>query len=97
MAKDWVRVEKIEKIFNIAPMEVNDKKFNKLIRNTKTLSVEDLKKEANDLHEANEIKENSLIVGLDNNLLKSEKAIKEATRIKKMRERDNNKKKNAET
>ena len=97
MAKDWVRVEKIEKIFNITPMEVNDKKFNKLIRNTKTLSVEDLKKEANDLHEANETKENSLIVGLDNNLLKSEKAIKEATRIKKMRERDNNKKKNAET
>ena len=43
MAKDWVRVEKIEKIFNITPMEVNDKKFNKLIRNTKTLSVEDLK------------------------------------------------------
>ena len=96
MAKDWVRIEKIENIFNITPMEVNDKKFNKLIHNTKTLSIEDLKKEANNLHEANEIDEDKLISAFDNNLLKSEKAIKEATRIKKMRERAN-KKKNAET
>lgn len=95
MAKDWLRVEKIEKIFNITPMKANDKSFNKLIRNTTTPSIENLKEEANNLYEANKINEDKLIFAFDNNLLKSEKATKEAIRIKKMRERAT-KKKNAE-
>lgn len=83
----------MDSIWNITPMETNDKGMQKLIRNTPKMSVEELQKEANTLNEQKRIKEADLITALDDGRLKGKSIIKEANRIKKQRENNSKKKK----
>ena len=64
---------------------------------TPTLTVADMKKKSSELYNAQKQKENSLLQAFDDKKLKSEKAIKQAIRIKKERaKRQNDAKQNTE-
>ena len=63
--------------------------FEKAIKNTKSLSAEDLKKESDMLYAKKVATEDSLLKAFEDKKLKSNNAIKQALRIKKEREKQN--------
>lgn len=100
MSKKWTKM-----YFGTEPKKeesVDHKKkriaaFEKAIKNTKSLSVEDLKKESDDLYKKTVAVEDSLLSALEAGKLKSEAAIKQANQIKKAREKKAVKKQPAST
>jgi len=93
MAKDWIQ---IDTIYNEIPPKTKaelakaSKNYKKLMAKTKTLSVIDMKKKSVELYNEQKEKENSLIQAFDDKKLKSDKAIKQAIRIKKERAKRKN-------
>lgn len=63
----------------------NEQEFSKLIRNTKTLSVLDLKKESEKLYDKQVSEEDRLLDAFANKRLKSKAAIKKALKLKKLK------------
>lgn len=59
--------------------------FNDLIRNTKSLSIEDLKKRSEEIYDKEIAEENKLLSAFNEKILKSKTAINKALRIKKER------------
>ena len=88
MAKNWIKIDTIYS--PIAPetreeRQRKTKRYNHLMATTETLSAKDLKKQSIALYNEQKEKENSLLQAYDDKKLKSEKAIKQAIRIKKER------------
>lgn len=89
MAKGWTSLITI----NTAPKSAEtaaqrrqrDKSFSNLIRNTKSLSVEDLKKQSDELYAKQRAEEDKLLQAFAEKKVKSKTAIKQALRIKKER------------
>lgn len=88
MSKKWKTIKTI----NYTPKNLSkeesvkqDQNFAKLIKNTKTLSVKDLKTESKALYATKLAEEDKLIEAFDNKKLKSKEAIKRAIYIKKDR------------
>ena len=88
MAKNWI---KIDTIYNeIDPLtraerQKASKAYKKLMAKTKTLTVIDMKKKSVELYNKQKEKEDSLLQAFEDKKLKSDKAIKQAIRIKKER------------
>ena len=93
MAKDWIQIDTIytEKDPKTrAERAKASKKYKSLMAKTHTLSVADLKKQSNELYHEQKMKEEHLLEAFKDNRLKSEKAIKQAIRLKKERMRKKN-------
>ena len=65
-----------------------EKSFDKYIRNTKSPSFAELKRESEDLYNKKVANENALIAAADAGILKSERLKKQALLIKKRREKE---------
>ena len=99
MAKDWEKVNIVVRdgkaalevadnsSKNVSEAPARRNKFDK----TKKLSFEDLKKEGEELALKKSIYEADLLSALDKGVLKSKKAIKEATALKKKKEKNSKK------
>lgn len=74
----------------------NEQGFNNLIRNTKTLSVVDLKKESDELYDKVVAEEDKLLAAFADKKIKSKAAIKQALKIKKARAKEHLSSKNTE-
>ena len=86
MAKGWKTVY-TNKDTSPALTVKDDKRFNDAIRRTKKVtSVDQLKADSEKAYKNQKDKEDSLLYALDNKLLKSKTAIKQATQIRKARE-----------
>lgn len=89
MAKGWISLTTV----NTAPKSAEtaaqrrqrDRSFSNLIRNTKSLSVEDLKKQSDELYAKQRAEEDKLLQAFAEKKVKSKTAIKQALRIKKER------------
>ena len=94
MAKNWTTIETIyslkDKPETLEEQRRKTKNFNKLMAKTKTLTVPELKKQSIEHYNEQKNKENSLLDAYENKRLKSEKAIKQAIRIKKERAKRQN-------
>ena len=90
MAKNWTTIETIYSLKNKPETKTEQRRktkiYNKLMK-TPTLSVVDLKKKSIELFNENKTKEDNLLQAYEDKRLKSEKAIKQAIRIKKERAR----------
>ena len=84
MADGWKRAFTIN---GESEVKSNDKHFNDTIRNTKSLSVDELKKESANAYAKKVAETESLLSALENGTLKSKTLIKRATRIKEEREK----------
>lgn len=99
MAKGWTKVKTV----NDAPVNKEsaaDKRkriheFENTLRNTPVMSEDELKKHGIQLGNAKEERENSLVQAYEDKRLKSAKAIKEAQRIIRAREKAKEKKEKA--
>lgn len=93
MAKDWI---KIDTIYNeIDPLtraerQKASKRYKSLMAKTKTLPIVEIKKRSIELYNKNKVEEDSLLQAFADKRLKSEKAIKQAIRIKKERAKRQN-------
>ena len=88
MAKNWIQIDTIYKEPSPktkAELAKASKKYKKLMAKTKTLSVIDMKKQSAGLYNKKKAEEDSLLEAFADKRLKSEKAIKQAIRIKKER------------
>lgn len=89
MAKGWTTVETIYTLKNkpetLEEQRNKTKKFKRLMATTKTLTIPELKKQSIERYNEQKNKEDSLLDAYENKRLKSEKAIKQAIRIKKER------------
>lgn len=88
MAKGWT---KLETVFDVEKKSQEnrikeDRKWSNLIRNTKIRSFEQMKKDADQHYEEQIAYENSLLEAFNNKQLKSKNLIKQAIRLKKIKE-----------
>jgi len=94
MAKGWTRIETIYSLKNspetIAERRRKTKLFNKMMATTPTLPASELKKRSNELYNKKKAEEDNLLQAYADKRLKSEKAIKQAIRIKKERAKRQN-------
>ena len=95
MAKGWTKVETIYDTEKKTREESirDDKKWNKLIKGTKIRTIEQMKKDADKSYEEQVAADDNLIQSFDDKKLKSKQMIKQAIRIKKIREQAEAKKK----
>lgn len=84
MAKGWKTAFKIN---GDSEVKSNDKHFNNTIRNTKSLSIDELKKESSNAYAKKVAETESLLSALETGTLKSKTLIKKATKIKEEREK----------
>lgn len=90
MAKGWIKIETVNDIpKNNKNSKTADKQAQDLIRNTKSLTYEKLLKETIDNYNEKKNKEEFLMSGYDDKRLKSKTLIKEAHRIKTLKEKEN--------
>lgn len=87
MAKGWTKVKTVNDVERKKIDSKTENDFNVLIRNTKSLPAEKLKKNSEILYDKKIEEENKLLFAFDNKLIKSKEAIKRALRIKKQREK----------
>lgn len=93
MAKDWIRIDTIYKENSPktkAEQQKASKKYRSLMAKTKTLPIVEIKKRSIELFNKNKAEEDSLLQAYEDKRLKSEKAIKQAIRIKKERAKQQN-------
>lgn len=90
MAKGWKNFATIngEEIIDRKTRVRNDKGFENLIKNTKTMSVKELKDEAETLYLQKTWEEDKLITNYNEKKLKSKEAIKQAKKIIKFRAKE---------
>lgn len=98
MAKDWVKISTINDIDKSRKMTDVERRaatrsFDNLIRNTESLSLEDMEKQAKESYRKNKEREDSLVQAYNDKRLKSEKAIAEAKEIIKARKKAEEKRK----
>ena len=93
MAKGWTKVETIYDTEKKTREESihDDKRWNKLIRDTKIRTIEQMKKDADKSYLKRETAEADLIMAFNAKKLKSKQMIKQAIRLKKIREQAKNK------
>ena len=84
MAKGWTKAFTINGDGNV---KSNDKHFNKTIRNTKTLTVDELKKESANSFAQKQAENDSILAAFEDKRLKSKALIKRATELKKAKEK----------
>ena len=84
MAKGWKTAFTIN---GDSEVKSNDKHFNKTIRNTKSLSIDELKKESANAYAKKTAEIESLLAALESGTLKSKTLIKRAEKIKEDREK----------
>ena len=85
MPKGWTHVS-TNVNFTKTETKGKEQRTAKIIRNTRSKSYEDLKKDANALYEAAEARKASLLQAYEDKKLKSKALIKEAQSIKKEKE-----------
>ena len=88
MAKDWIQIDTIYKEPDPktrAEKARASKRYKSLMAKTPTLSIIDLRKKSNELYAEQKLKEDILLEAYEDKRLKSDKAIKQAIRIKKER------------
>ena len=93
MAKDWIQIDTIYKEPSPktkAELARASKNYKKLMAKTKTLSVADMRKQSVNNYYDQKAKEDNLLEAFADKRLKSEKAIKQAIRIKKERAKQQN-------
>lgn len=88
MAKGWVSIETVntrKKDYDRNEISRNkrDNSFNLLIRNTKTLSAEEIKKNSEDLYLHQQLEDAKLLEAFEKKRVKSKTAIKRAIRLKR--------------
>lgn len=90
MAKGWIKLETVNDTSAVketaAQKRAREHHFNNLIRNTKSLSAYDLKKQSEEAYEVAKAQEDSLIAAYNDKRLKSKDAIRRAWLAIKMRE-----------
>jgi len=102
MAKNWIQIDTIYSSSTSDPKtraerERASKAYKKLMAKTPTLKVPEIKKQSIELYYKQKEKEDSLLKAFEDKKLKSEKAIKQAIRIKKERiKKQNDAKQNTE-
>ena len=90
MAKGWKNFKNFKEENKTRANRIKeDNDLKNLIRTTKSLSVKDLKDQNAELYKQKKLREDSLVSALDKNILKSEKLITEAKKIKALREMEN--------
>lgn len=97
MGKEWTTIETVNSVYKAETKTEKThkiKNFNKLIDNTKSLKLEDLKKHGDNLYTTQKNAENDLLQAYNDKKLKSKKLIKQALRIKKERDKIKNAKQN---
>lgn len=88
MAKGWITLETVNsKKLGAGSDPKRFQKMENLIRNTKSLTPFEMKKESEELYAKKKAEEDSLVAAYQDKRLKSEKAIKEAQRIIKASEK----------
>ena len=93
MAKNWIKIDTIYsegEPKTRAERAKASKAYKKLMAKTQTLTVVEMKKRSANAYNDQKEKENNLLKAFDDKKLKSEKAIKQAIRIKKERARKQN-------
>lgn len=70
-----------------------EEKARKIIRNVKTLKLDEMKKHGDELYEIHLVNEKALIDAFNDKRLKSKRLIKKAKKVIKRREEEKNKKK----
>ena len=89
MAKNWIHIDTIYSLKNSPETKAEQRRktkiYNRLMAQTKTLSAADMRKNSITLYNEQKAKENDLLQAYEDKKLKSEKAIKQAIRIKKER------------
>lgn len=91
MGKEWT-VIRTDKLMNTKENTKLLKNFNDKIRNTKSLPIEELKKQSKNHYDEKIAKEEQLLAAVDEKRCKSPKLIKEAEIIKEARNKKDNKK-----
>jgi len=86
MAKGWKTVFTINGD-NKNQLSNSDSRFNKIIRNTKSLSCDELKKESAEIFEKNKAEDVSILSAFEEKKLKSKTLIKRAIELKKAAEK----------
>ena len=91
MAKGWTHFASINEATTPDKRTVikNEQGFSKLIKNTKKLSVLDLKKESENLFDKQVAEDDKLLDAFVNKRLKSKAAIKKALKLKKLKKLKN--------
>ena len=74
-----------------------EEKFRNGIKNIKILSIEDLKKESDELYDKKIAEEDKLLTAFTDKRIRSKEAIKQALKIKKIREKAKNNKSESES
>ena len=91
MAKDWITIKTVNSVDTPPKTKAENFKrertYEKIMKTTKSLSVADLKKHSIELYNKKIEEEDKLLQAFEDKRLKSEKAIKQAIRIKKEREK----------
>lgn len=97
MGKGWTTIETVNSVKNNETKTEKIKRmqnFSKVIDNTKSLQLKDLKKHGDDLYATQKNAENELLQAYNDKKLKSKKLIKQALRIKKERAKSKDAKQN---
>lgn len=91
MAKNWETIETVYSLKNkpetLAERRRKTKIFNKMMKTTPTLTAMELRKRSVENYNKKKAEEDNLLQAFSEKRLKSEKAIKQAIRIKKEREK----------
>lgn len=97
MGKEWTTIETVNSVKNTETKAEKIKRmqnFNKVIDNTKILSMKELKKHGDDLYADKKAVEDNILNAYNEKKLKSNKLKKQALRIKKERDKSKNAKQN---
>ena len=97
MGREWTTIETVNSVPKSetkAEKTRRVKNFNKLIDNTKSLDLKDLKKHGDDLYATQKNSDEALLQAFEDKKLKSKKLIKQVLRIKKERDKVKNAKQN---
>ena len=93
MSKGWTQVETIYTLKNKPETKAEQRRkvkvFNKLMKEP-TLTISEMRKQSSERYNKIKAEENSLLQAYDDKRLKSDKAIKQAIRIKKERAKQQN-------
>ena len=85
MAKGWISLNEEKPVETSAERKANQRKFDNVIRNTKTKKVDELKYDAETAYAKQLFRDSDLIEGYDQKRLKSAKLIKRAKWLKEQR------------
>lgn len=93
MAKNWTTISNVNTMKKKSETREQkckrERRFSNAIKNTQSLSLEEMKKESDELYKNKKAYEDHLIRVYEDKILKSDKLIKQALRIKKERESKN--------